>query len=513
MDLLTNKKVKKDISFFDTEQLKGDMKQRAIRGGMITSASQTILFFLGLLSIVVLARLLTPENFGLIGMVTSLTVLIERFQELGLGDAIVQRKEITHEQVSTLFWINLGICSVLGIVVALSAKIVAWFYNDERLIWITVAFALNFVFSGLAIQHQALIRRRMRFYHFALIQILSTTFGFGVAIVLALLGYGYWALVWKELARTLLNTVLAWSFCPWRPSLPIRKAGVKSMLQFGGNVTGFNMLYYFSNNLDSILIGKFCGAAPVGLYSRAKRLTTIPLSQLLEPIRLISLPTLSALQDDPLKYRNYFEKMLTVLCFLYMPIIVYISIYAKPIVYLSLGSQWMGAVPLFSLLAISMFAYPIVVLLGMIMLSSGQARRFFFWGLFISSALVSGFAAGIKWGAIGVAASWPIAIAANLIFSLLFAFKGSPVQMVPTLKNIYRPAIASIGMGVVLLITYDFVSTFNVALQITSSMLLGCVVYFAIWLFFPGGYKSIIEIASYPLLELKRRKGHAQREF
>lgn len=498
--------VKKYASFFNTEQLKGDMKQRVIRGGMITSASQGILFLLRLASIMVLARMLIPEHFGLIGMVTALTILIERFQDLGLGDAIVQRKEITHEQVSTLFWVNLGICLFLTILVALSAKVVAWFYGDQRLIWITVAFASNFVFSGLSIQHQALIRRRMRFDHFALIQILSTTFGFVVAIILAWLGYGYWALVWKELARTLLNTVLAWSFCPWRPGLPVRNAGVKPMLQFGGNVTGFNMLYYLSNSLDSILIGKFCGAVPVGLYSRAKQLTTIPVSQLLEPIRYVSLPTLSALQNDPVKYRNYFEKMLAVVSFLYMPLIVYIGIYSHLIVYLALGSQWMDAVPIFRLLAISMFATPIIALLGMIMLSSGQTRRYFFWGLFTSLSTVIAFVVGIRWGMIGVAASWPIATAANLIFSLFFVFKGSPVGMVSTLNNIYRPAIASISMGIALLLTYEFISSFNVALQIALSILLGSGIYFAIWMLFPGGYKKIVEFASYPLSALKRKK-------
>ena len=458
----TKLKTEKYTSFFDTDQLKGDMKQRAIRGGMITSASQGILFLLRIASTMVLARMLIPEHFGLIGMVTALTVLIERFQDLGLGDAIVQKKEITHEQVSTLFWINLGICFFFTILVALSAKAVAWFYNDQRLIWITVAFASNFVCSGLSIQHQALIRRRMRFDHFALIKIFSTAFGFAVGITLAWLGYGYWALVWKELARSpFLVTVLAWSFCPWRPGLPVRNAGVKSMLKFGGNVTGYNILYYLTNNLDSILLGKFFGAVPVGLYSRAKQLTAIPVTQLLEPMKYVSLPALSALQNDPVKYRNYFEKMLAVLSFLYMPIIVYIGIYSHPIVYIALGSQWMDAVPIFRLLAISVFASPIVVMLGLIMLSSGQTKRYFFWGLFTSLSTVIAFVVGIRWGVIGIAASWSIATAVNLIFSLFFVFKGSPVGMVSTLKSIYRPAIASIVMGIVLLLTYEYLIIFS----------------------------------------------------
>ena len=238
-------------------------------------------------------------------------------------------------------------------------------------------------------------------------------------------------------------------------------------------------------------MGNFIGAVPVGLYSRAKQLTTIPVTQLLEPIRYVSLPALSALQNDPVKYRNYFEKMLAVLSFLYMPIIVYIGIYSHPIVYIALGSQWMDAVPIFRLLAISMFASPIITMLGMIMLSSGQTKRYFFWGLFTSLSTIIAFVVGIRWGVLGIAASWSIATAVNLIFSLFFVFKGSPVGMVSTLKNIYRPAIASIVMGVVLLLTYPFLSSFHVALQMALSILLGSGIYFVIWMLFPGGYKNI----------------------
>jgi O-antigen/teichoic acid export membrane protein len=503
--LLDKLKVKEYTTFFNTDQLRGDMKQRAIRGGMITSASQGILFLFGIASTVVLARMLIPEHFGVIGMVTAITVLIERFQDIGLGDAIVQKKEITHEQVSTLFWLNIGICLSLSVAVALCAKAVAWFYNDQRLIWITVAFASNFLCSGFSIQHQALIRRRMRFDHFALIKIFSTIFGFVVGVTLAWLGYGYWALVWKELARSFLSTVLAWLFCPWWPGLPVRNAGVRSMLKFGGNVTAYNMLYYLTNNLDSVLLGRFFGAVPVGLYSRAKQLTSIPVSQLLEPIRYISLPALSAFQDDPVHYRNYFEKMLEVLSFLYMPIIVYIGIYSHSIVYIALGSQWMDVVPIFRILAISMFATPIVALLGLIMLSLGQTKRYFFWGLFTNLSTVIAFVIGIRWGVLGIAKSCIIVTAVSLIFSLFFVFKGSPVDIISTLKNIYRPAIASIVMGCVLLLNYAHLSSYHVAWQIALSTFLGCGIYFLIWMLFPGGYKKIIAFASYPLSVLKRK--------
>lgn len=482
------------------------MKQQVIRGGLITSACQVTLFFLGILTTVVLARMLTPEHFGLIGMVTALIILIERFQDIGLGDAIIQSKELTHQQVSTLFWLTMCICIFFTILVILSAKIVAGFYNDQRLIWITIAFSVNFILIGSSIQHKALIRRQMRFDQQALISILSVTFSLAVGITLAWQGYGYWALVWKELARSFLSAVLAWSFCRWRPGLPVRNAGVKPLLKFGVGITGYNIFYYLTGNLDSILLGKFFGAVPVGLYTRAKQLTAVPLSQLLEPMKNVSLPALSALQGDPAKYSNYYVKMLAVLTFTYMPLIVYIGIYAYPIVYIVLGSQWMDAVPLFRLFAISLFVSPIVTMYGMIMLSSGYVKRYFYWGLFTNLSTIIAFGAGIRWGVLGIAASWSVSAAFNLIFSLFFVFKASPVSMVSTLKNIYRPAIASVVMGIVMLLTYHFIASFHVVLQIITSILLGAGVYFATWLVFPDGYRNVVDFISYPLSVLKSKR-------
>mgnify|MGYP005841548825 CR=1 FL=1 len=497
--------MKRKDTFFDTNHLSGDIKNRAIRGGLVTSASHGIQVFLRFASIVVLARLLIPEHFGLIGMVTSLTILIERFQDLGLGDAIVQRKEITHEQVSTLFWINLAICAFFTLIVVLLAKLIAWFYGDERLIWITIALASNFVFAGSAIQHQALIRRQMRFDHFALIKIISITFGFGLAIVLAWQGYGYWALVWKELGRTFMNAVLAWSFCSWRPGLPVRNSGVRSMLKFGYNVTGYNMLFYLSNNLDSILIGKFAGAAPLGLYSRAKQLTAIPVGQLFEPIQYVSLPALGILQDNPQRYRSYFLKMLAVLCFLYMPIVVYLAIYAHPLVLLTLGPQWMAAVPIFKLLAIAMFLQPIVRMLGLILLSNAMTKRYLIWGLVNSIILVTAFTVGIQWSTIGVAASWSVAAGASFLFSLVFIFDGTPISQWNVFAILYRPVTASMVMGIVLWKTYDLLEFDNLLIQLALSILLGGFVYLITWLIFPGGYRKVMEFISYPLMVLKRK--------
>lgn len=485
--------------FFESEHLQGDLKHRSISGGLITSGTQALLAVIRICSVIVLARILTPEHFGLITMVTALTVFVERFQDLGLADATIQRKVITHEQVSTLFWINLCVCVLFAVVVSSLSPVIAWFYHDSRLILITIAFAFNFVFSGLTIQHQALIRRQMRFGVFAWIMILSTTFGFVVAIVLALRGYGYWALVWKELARYVFFTIGSWLFCSWRPGRPVRNSGVKSMLKFGRDITGFNIIYFLSNNIDSILIGKFCGAIPLGLYSRAQQLVTMPASQLQYPISYVPMPALSRLQNDPIRYQRYFEKMLCIISFAYMPIVIYCSFLAEPIIMLVLGQKWISAVPYFRLLVLSVYVLPLMQTFGLIMTSCGKTKRYFLWGVWIAGVLIICFSIGIHWGAMGVAAAYPIANWINFIFSLFFVFKGTPVGIAQLMHALYKPVVACGIMGVVLaFITYSFGHQSGLPILFLS-LGIGMVVYIGTWMILPGGFRFLKEIVSYPL--------------
>jgi PST family polysaccharide transporter len=461
---------------------------------------------LRLISVVILARMLTPEHFGLITMVTALTMFVERFQDLGMGDAIIQRKDITHEQVSTLFWINFLVCISFTIILSSLSGVVAWFYNDKRLIWITIGLSCNFSLAGLAIEHQALIRRQMRFSVFGWNLVLSFAFGFIVAIILAWKGFGYWALVWKEIARNIFYTAGNWLFCSWRPGKPVRNSGTKALLKFGGNVTGFNILNFLSTNLDSILIGRFCGAIPLGLYSRAQQLITIPATQLQFPINYVSLPALSSLQNEPERYKKYYEKMLGILTFLYMPMIVYISICAKPVVLLVLGAKWLSAVPFFRLLAFSVFVIPINQTLGSVMISTGNTKRYFKWGIFIAVCLIISFSIGIHWGPIGVATAYPFATWTILLISLFWVFIGTPLHVSSIFKTIWQPVTASIAMGGTLFFLLPNLAGFNNVL--TIGVTLGCsiVIYLIVWTILPGGKNKMSAYLSYPMIALKFKK-------
>ena len=228
-------------NFFDTEYLKTDLKGRSVRGGAVTMAAQGVTFFIRMGSTMVLARLLTPQDFGLIAMVTAVTGFVVMFKDMGLSMATVQKAEINHGQISTLFWINVVLSLGVMLVTAALAPAIAWFYGEPRLTWITLALAGAFVFGGLTVQHQALLRRSMRFGTLALIGIIGMLVGIVAAIIAAWYGAGYWALVIMQLSGAIAGAIAVWVACGWRPSLPVRCSGVREMLAFGGNLTGFNI--------------------------------------------------------------------------------------------------------------------------------------------------------------------------------------------------------------------------------------------------------------------------------
>ncbi len=318
--------------FFDTRSLAEGLKQRSLRGGLFAMAGSGIGFVLRLGATAILARLLVPEHFGLISMVTALTAIAESFKDFGLSTATIQQREITHEQVSTLFWINALIGLVIMAIICGLAVFIARFYGDDRLIWITVALATSFFWGGVTVQHQALLLRRMQFATLTSINLAATVLSIAVAILLALRGYGFWALVWREVSRNVFFAAGTWLCCPWLPGRPRRGASVGGMLKMGGDITAFNIITFFTDNLDYILVGKVFGAGLLGYYRQGTQLAMLPIGFLAEPVNSVAQPALRVLGDDLVRYREYYRKILGSLTFATMPMMVYLFVHASELI-------------------------------------------------------------------------------------------------------------------------------------------------------------------------------------
>lgn len=407
--------------YLRTDHLRNQLGARSTRSGAITLGAQLTKFGIMIGSTMILARLLTPQDYGLIGMVTVLTGFIALFKDVGLSSATVQRPTISHDQVSTLFWLNvtLGIATTLAAIAA--APLLARFYHEPRVTAITVGLAITFLLNGFAVQHQALLQRQMHFGALAAIEIASTVVSASVAIGLAIRGVGYWSLVLAQIAMALVGVAGVWIACRWRPAVTLDVPRVRELIGFGTNLTAFHIVNYFARHLDNALIGRFWGSIQLGLYDKAYQMLLLPLGQINAPITAVAMPALSRLAGEPEAYRRAYRRILEKVVLLTAPGVILMVLTADWLVAIVLGAQWRAVTPIFVLLGLSAPAIAVCDTTGWLFVSQGRTRDMFRWGLLGSTLTVAGIVAGLPWGAVGVAGSY----AATMLFvitPLLFWF-------------------------------------------------------------------------------------------
>lgn len=392
-----------------TEHLQQDLTRRSLRGGLIAFGSQAVRFTAQFGGTILLARLLTPHAFGLVAMIAALSVLLDLIKELGLSAATIQRQTITQQQVSTLFWINAGFGCLLALGLLLAAPAIAGFYGEPELASITRWLALGFVVSGLTIQHWALLRRQMRFTAIAVIETGAELAALALAVVCAMQGAGYWALVAQRVAGPTLTLIATWLLCPWRPGLPVRDTDIASMLRFGGSVTGFNLLAAAARSLDQILIGWLWGPIVLGFYERASRLVLVPLNNLNAPLYAVAMPALSRLAEQPERYRNAFLLVFEKFAMATMPPAALAAVTSDWVVGLLFGPQWRDAAPFVASFSAAAVTLPAMLSIALLYLSQNRGGEMFRAGLADTAAVIGAILAGLSFGAVGIAVAYAVA--------------------------------------------------------------------------------------------------------
>ncbi len=496
----------KNDKYFRTDHLKDDLKRRSVRGGAVTMVAQVFKFGFNLTSGVILARLLTPEDYGLFGMVTTVTGFVSLFKDLGLSMATVQKEEITHEQVTTLFWVNVAVSVTIALITMASAPLIAGFYNEPRLIWITLALSIGIIIGGLGVQHFALLNRQMQYKTVMLNDIISMFSGILSGIVAAWYGAGYWALVIVPLISVLVGTIGFWISCSWRPGLPTRGSDVRSMLKFGSNLTGFNLINYLARNLDNVLIGKVWGAKQLGLYSKAYQLLLLPIQQISAPISGIALPTLSRLVDSPERYRQAYIQVLQLLSLVTLPLVAFMISTSDWIVWLLLGPQWSESSHIFALLGIIALTEPVSDSTNWLFITQNRSNHLFQIGAINGGLAIAAIVAGLPWGARGVALSYA---ASGLLIRtpLLFWFVGR-VGAVRS-GDIYR-TIAPLMLSAItgLLAVFGFrkwIEIPNPLLGLAITFVINAGVTLLILVALPSGRKSLKNVRE--LVKIFNQKG------
>lgn len=376
---------------------------RAARGTAVTLSSQLARAALQILSVIVLARFLTPDEFGLVAMVTAVIGIADLLRDFGLSSAAVQAKVVTEDERTNLFWMNLGLGTVCALVAAACAPLIVRAYDEPQLTPIVLVLSSVFVISGANTQFRADLTRRLRFLAIAMADVVAQFVGVVAAVVAALLGAGLWAIVLQQVLVAVVSLVINAVNIGWMPGWPKRGVSLRRFFRFGGNLLGTQVLAYLTSNVDNIAIGAAYGAAPLGLYSRAYKLLMTPLNQINAPMTSVALPVLSRVQDDQETYDRFIGKAQLVACYLTTTVFAVAAGLAQPLVLVLFGPQWTAVAPIFAVLALGGIFRSVSQIAYWIYLSRGQTGPYLRLVVVTRPIMIAILLAGLPWGPTGVA--------------------------------------------------------------------------------------------------------------
>ncbi|RWI29061.1 lipopolysaccharide biosynthesis protein [Mesorhizobium sp.] len=406
----------------------GSLRRSVGRGAIITALAQSVRVATQIVSVIVLSRLLSPQDFGVVAMCAPVLAFIALFQDFGLTQATVQKSGIKHEEVNYLFWVNVAVSALLVCVLAGAAPLVAAFYGEPRVSGLVAALGLQIIAYGLGAQHLALLTRRMQFARLAIIDVASAIAGLAVSIAWTFIDRSYWALFAGTLTAAVLPTLCYWANSRWRPSLPRKVNGISELINFGAGITGFNFANFFARNLDNVLIGKYWGEAQLGLYDRAYKLLLFPLSQITNPLSKVMVPALSRLKDEPDRYRSAYLRVMPLILLVALPGVAFAIAMADVLIPFVLGEQWRQSSSIFLALGFAGLLQPLNNPAGWLFISQGRSGDFMRWGIITALTSVLAFLVGLPYGALGVAIAYAVSEYLRTPFLWLYIGKTGPLR-------------------------------------------------------------------------------------
>jgi PST family polysaccharide transporter len=412
--------------FFDENKAGEGHGRKSLHGGVFSMASRGVNIIVQVGSTLVLMRyLLTPEDVGLVAAVSAITGFAPVLIDLGTRDAAVQKARITEEEVSSLFWLTMGIGTVLALLLVVCSPLIASYGRDARLERIAIISAITFVVSAASCQHLALLRRAMMFQRIAIVEVGSNLVGAVGAIALALDGWGYWALVAKPIISSAFTLASVCYFCRWLPGIPRFTEGVKEMLKFGLNVTGFTMADYVGRAADRVALTRKAGFVDLGYYQNAFFVYDNTLGLLAISLHSVAVASLSKLRDNVAELKRYWAKALSTLAFYAMPAFALLAVTGEDFIVFLLGDKWHYTGILVSVLALRGIPHVVERTLGWLHVPAGRSDRWMRWGVIGSIAQVAALFCGLPFGTMGVAAAY--AISMYLLFIPAIAYAGQPL--------------------------------------------------------------------------------------
>lgn len=322
---------------------------------------------------IILARLLLPEDFGLLGMAMVFSGIAASFVDFGFGNAVIQKQRVSRVQLSTIFWINMLMALILGLIMFATAPLVASYFEMPKLKAITQIMSLTFLVKGLSTLQGALFKKKLDFKTPFKIEIVSGVMSGALGIYLAYTGFGVYSLIYSEILGWTIATILMWSFSTWKPAFLFNLNEVKELWNFGYKYSLSIFIDSFFNRLDTIVIGKIFSASTLGLFYKAQSLNKMVVQYAFNSFSGVLFPSLARLAQDKVKLKEVTIRILHIVCFTTFLFSGLMFINAESIIVILFTEKWMGSVPIFKILGLFSFIFTIPSVLNAPILSTGNS--------------------------------------------------------------------------------------------------------------------------------------------
>ncbi|MDD2284077.1 MAG: lipopolysaccharide biosynthesis protein [Paludibacter sp.] len=349
---------------------------------------------------IILARLLLPEEFGLIAMLTIFMAIAQSFINSGFGQALIQKQDVTHIDECSIFYFNILVGFLAAGLLCLVAPWIAGFYSQPLLVPLTYALSLNLIINAFGLVQTTLLTKNIDFKTQLKVSVIATAISGTIGVTMAFNGFGVWSLVAQSLSSNFFRTILLWFFNTWRPSLTFSFASLRSMFAFGSRLLASGLLDTVFQNIYLVVIGKLFSPASLGFYSRAKGLQQLPVSNISGIVSRVTFPVFSTVQDDKPRLKRGVRKALTMLVLVNFPMMIGLAIVAKPLVLVLLTEKWLSCVPYLQLLCVSGMLYPLHVINLNVLTAQGRSDLFFRLEILKKILVVIAVAVTYRWGII-----------------------------------------------------------------------------------------------------------------
>lgn len=464
---------------------------------MAVVSAQAVQFGLHIASLTILARLLTPEDYGMFSIVITFVVFGNLFRDMGLASATIQHWEIRQDQVSTLYGIQVLMGIVLAVTAAASGPAIAWFFHEPRLSGMMAVTGSVFALHGIMSLHQSLLRRRMQFVRLAVIDTAAMACG-ALAGILAAWKFqaGYWSLVISQVVIAIVTLAGVLLSSDWRPGPFCNITEIRGLVRFGSRITLVGFCNHLGRSVDNLLIGRFWGVRELSFYDKAYQMLLIPLMQIIVPISGMALPVLASLQNDPTRFRAYLQRMVTATATLGMAATAFLFVAADHAVLVILGPQWIPAIPIFRAMSPAAFLEALFAVSFWIPLSLGQGARLVKATLSVTFVTIIGFFFGLPWGAAGVATAYSVTRCLLLVPIMRCCCREAPITFPEMIRAVWLPAVASLFAAAAV---HPFIGQADMepfpALNLVLFTAMYTIIFASVWMLTPSGRRLYREAA------------------